>query len=134
MGAITFSIDEELLGLLCRELSLNVFFETGTFEGESLEIARKYIVECHSVELSPEYYAVAAARFAGEPAVHLHQGESSACLRSQRARFTAVPTLFWLDAHWCAAENTAGGNSQSPLLRELEAIGRAASAKRHSNR
>ena len=65
MGAIHFSIDEELLGLLCRELPLNIFFETGTFEGESLEIARKYIAECHSVELSPDYYAAAAAPVRG---------------------------------------------------------------------
>ncbi len=124
MGAINFSIDEELLELLCRELPLGIFFETGTFEGESLEIARKYFSECHSVELSPEYHAVAAARFAGQTGVHLYQGESSECLRSQRALLTSVPTLFWLDAHWCVAENSAGGNSQSPLLEELKAIGR----------
>src|SRR4051794_41025566 len=52
MGAISFSLDEKLLALLSRELPLKLFFETGTFQGESLRIARPFFPECHSVELS----------------------------------------------------------------------------------
>ncbi|HWF19529.1 MAG TPA: hypothetical protein VG754_09680 [Verrucomicrobiae bacterium] len=109
--------------LLARELPLRVFVETGTFKGESLRAALPFFKECHSVELSPEYHAAALKNFKGCPGVHLHLGESPAWLRKERTRFAATPTLFWLDAHWCVAEDAAGENSQSPLLGELEAIG-----------
>jgi hypothetical protein len=124
MGAISFSLDVRLLDLLTREAGLKIFFETGTFKGETLALARKYFPESHSVELSLEYYAAAARNFAGQPDVHLHQGESPALLRAHQARLQETPTLFWLDAHWCSADATAGENSQSPLLGELGAIGR----------
>ncbi|MDB6110759.1 MAG: hypothetical protein JWR69_2509 [Pedosphaera sp.] len=123
MGAISFSLDEKLLGLLSRELPLRTFFETGTFKGESLRLARQFFPECHSVELSPEYHAAAVKNFAGQNGIHLHQGESPAHLRRHQAQLAAAPTLFWLDAHWCVADHTAGANSQSPLLGELQAIG-----------
>src|SRR5580698_970577 len=104
MGAISFSLDVRLLDLLTREAGLKIFFETGTFKGETLALARKYFPESHSVELSLEYYAAAARNFAGQPDVHLHQGESPALLRAHQARLQETPTLFWLDAHWCSAD------------------------------
>ena len=36
--------------------------------------------------------------------------------------FKKKSVLYWLDAHWCVADNTAGGNSQCPLLEEIKAI------------
>lgn len=30
--------------------------------------------------------------------------------------------MAWLDAHWCAGENTAGEDSQCPLLKEIKAL------------
>jgi hypothetical protein len=124
MGAISFSIDEKLVALFCEALPLKVFVETGTFKGESLQVARRFFSECHTVELSPEYHAAAVKRFAGQPGVQVHLGESPAYLRSHAEQFAAQPVLFWLDAHWCVAENTAGENSQSPLLGELAAVGK----------
>lgn len=123
MGAISFSIDQKLLALLTRELPIKTFVETGTFKGESLQIARSIFPDCYSIELSQEYYQAAVRHFAGQTGVHLLHGESPVCLRDLREKLQAIPTLFWLDAHWCVAENTAGDTSQSPLLGELRAIG-----------
>src|SRR5579884_855981 len=123
MGAINFSIDPSLIQLFARELPLKIFAETGTFKGESLRTALRFFKECHSVELSPEYHAAAVKNFESYGGAHLHLGESPAWLRKERERFAATPTLFWLDAHWCAAKQTAGENAQSPLLDELDAIG-----------
>ena len=53
MGAISFSIDEKLLAFFKRELPVKTFAETGTFKGDSLEIARKFFDACYSVEASP---------------------------------------------------------------------------------
>jgi hypothetical protein len=122
MGAISFSLDERLLNLLTEALPLQTFVETGTFKGETLRLAFPLFEECHSVELSPELYEAAIRQFGSQTGVHLYHGPSPEFLRARRDRFASVPTLFWLDAHWCVAEQTAGGESQSPLLAELEAI------------
>ena len=122
MGAIFFTLDAALLRELQRHLPLECFVETGTFRGDSLAVAQDLFKECLSVELSAEYYAAARQRFtAGH--VHLFHGDSATVLAQQKARYAGRPALFWLDAHWCAAENTAGEKSQCPLLAELAAIG-----------
>ena len=123
MGAISFSIDEKLLAFLTRELPLKRFVETGTFKGDSLDIARKFFNECHSVEASADLHAAARARFENAKDVQLLLGDSPSLLRKHREEFAASPTLFWLDAHWCNADKTSGASSQSPLLGELTAIG-----------
>jgi hypothetical protein len=122
MGAINFSLDENLAALLARELSIQVFVETGAFHGDTLEMARRHFSDCRSVEMSPELYEKVRSRFAGKSNIKVHLSDSPAFLRSQSGELAAKPVLFWLDAHWCQAEQTSGGNSQSPLIGELTAI------------
>jgi hypothetical protein len=97
--------------------------ETGTFRGDTLAIAAKYFSERHSVEMSQELYRAASERFQGQPDLYLQLGNSPDFLREHREDFSARAVLFWLDAHWCSADDTAGSDSQSPLLDELQAIG-----------
>lgn len=123
MGAISFNLDEKLVDELQRYLPLRLFVETGTFRGESLESVRPYFDECISIELSPKYHAAAQKRFAGISNIRLLLGDSGPCLKEERKSFEDVSTLFWLDAHWCAAENVASEKSQCPLLDELASIG-----------
>jgi len=123
MGAVHFSIDKELLEFLARELPLRLFVETGTFRGDTLELARAYFSECESAELSPPLHEEARRRFANIPGINLHCGPSPQFLRERRPRNQQTAALFWLDAHWCVADQTHGEESQSPLLAELEAIG-----------
>jgi hypothetical protein len=122
MGAINFSLDENLAALLARELSIQVFVETGAFHGDSLEMARRHFSDCRSVEMSPELYEKVRSRFAAQPDIQVHLSDSPAFLRSQSGELASKPVLFWLDAHWCQAGQTSGGNSQSPLIGELTAI------------
>ena len=117
MGDINFSIDTGLVEALKRELKLSLFIETGTFEGDAIEIARPYFDEIHSIELSPEYYELAKARFEGDPNVHLYLGDSANQLAALKPVFKGRPTLFWLDAHWCVATSTGGEKSQCPPSR-----------------
>jgi hypothetical protein len=124
MGAIDFSINEKLLSFLRTQLDLKWFMETGTFEGTSLAIASRHFPKCLSVELSPTYYEKALTRFKESPSVELHFGSSPEILKKLAPSFALNPGLYWLDAHWCVAENTAGSDSQSPLLGELQAIDR----------
>ena len=122
MGAINFTLDPNLIRELKRLLPLPLFVETGTFRGESLDAVQPLFDECLSIELSPEYYAAAATRFTNRKGVRLLLGDSPVMLRENRSFYADRSTLFWLDAHWCAAENTAGEKSQCPLLDELAAI------------
>lgn len=123
MGAISFNIDELLVKELQSHLPLELFVETGTFRGESLETVNSYFTECISIELSLEYYTAAQKRFAGIDRIHLLLGDSTELLKEIRSSYEGKSTLFWLDAHWCAADDTAGEISQCPLLGELAAIG-----------
>jgi len=126
MGDIKFSIDTGLIEALKNDLKLAVFVETGTFEGDAIEIARPYFEIVHSIELSPEYFELAKERFRNDPAVHLYLGDSGKMLAELRTKFAGKSTLFWLDAHWCVAQDTGGEKSQCPLLAEIAAIGRLA--------
>jgi Glycosyl transferase family 2 len=123
MGDINFSIDTGVVEALKRVLRLEVFVETGTFEGDAIEIARPYFDVVHSIELSPEYYEHARLRFKQDKAVHLYLGDSGKKLADLRPVFKGKSALFWLDAHWCVAQDTGGEKSQCPLLEEIRAIG-----------
>src|SRR5690242_5223309 len=108
-----------------QNLALSIFVETGTFCGDSLEIVSGDFEQIYSVEFSEEYFKKAKARFSDRTHIHLYQNDSPSFLKklnfSQTHKKEGV--LYWLDAHWCAADATAGLYSQCPLLKELEAIG-----------
>ena len=122
MGAVTFSIDSELVRVLRQLLPLKYFVETGTFEGETVEQVRLLFEEIHSVELAEDYHSQAVERFRDIPEVHLYQGDSEAVLKSLHPQLNSEAVLYWLDAHWCVADKTAGYQSQCPLLQELDAL------------
>lgn len=122
MGAISFNLDTRLVCEILRHLPLKLFVETGTFRGETLEVVQSLFEDYISIELSPEYHAAAQKRFAGIDNIRLLLGDSAQLLKDIRPSFEGKATLFWLDAHWCAADDTAGEISQCPLLGELAAI------------
>lgn len=123
MGAISFTIDESLVGELQKHLPLTHFVETGTFKGETIRKVHRRFERCISIELSEEYHTAAHRTLAGLENITLLLGNSPDVLRTCRSQITEKSTLYWLDAHWCAAEGTAGITSQCPLLAELDAIG-----------
>lgn len=123
MGAVTFSIDAALVEHLRDVLPITVFVETGTFEGETIALMRPYFDEIHSIELSDSYFAKAVERFASDSAIHLHHGDSPGILARLGPTLARKSVLYWLDAHWCVADDSAGSRSQCPLLAELDALG-----------
>ena len=123
MGAVDFSVSSSLVESLRTVLPLQVFVETGTFEGDTIQEVLQRFETIHSVELSEDYYRKVVERFKGLPKVHLHHGNSPDVLRKLSSDLAGSSLLYWLDAHWCVADKTAGGMSQCPLLEELKAIG-----------
>ena len=124
MGAVNFSLSPDLVQALADALPLEVLVETGTFEGDTIAGLLSRFQEVYSVELSPHYFEKAKARFANEPHVHLTHGDSSHYLKELAPALSARGVLYYLDAHWCVATNTAGARSQCPLLDEIGAIRR----------
>ena len=91
MGAVHFSIDDRLLARLSELLPLEVFVETGTFEGATVDAALAYFDELHTIELSDELFAQATARFEGSPTVRVHHGASPEVL--SKLAGPSAPTL-----------------------------------------
>jgi hypothetical protein len=123
MGAVTFSLDPLLLDCLRGVLHSEVFVETGTFEGATAELAASRFLKVHTVELSHEYWQIARERLGAFPSVNLHEGESSTVLKQIGAGLKSRKVIYWLDAHWCDIGESAGAETQCPLLAELDAIG-----------
>lgn len=76
-----------------------------------------------SIELSPELGKSASKLFENNKAVEILLGKSADRLAELRAVLGDASTLYWLDAHWCVNDHTAGEHSQCPLLDEINAIG-----------
>lgn len=107
-----------------------VFVETGTYQCEGIEHALAAGFErVISIELDRVLHANAAARYAGRPAGHGGRGRvtllhgPSEHLLWEAIKDLREPVTFWLDAHY-SGEGTARGDSLSPILSELAAIGR----------
>jgi glycosyltransferase involved in cell wall biosynthesis len=123
MGAVTFSLDQRFLECLKGALPLTTFVETGTFKGDAVAIAAPYVERVVTVEFSRPLWEEAVKRFSGDARVEALLGNSPEVLARIRPTLGDTSTLFWLDAHWCVADNTAGDHSQCPLLAEISAIG-----------
>ena len=122
MGAVTFSLDVQLVKALTNVFSFCTFVETGTFKGDTIATMLPFFNELISVELSDTLYQDACHRFENEPKVKMHLGDSPKFLFQIFTLQHDKSTLYWLDAHWCIADNTAGQTSQCPLLQEIGAI------------
>ncbi len=122
MGAITFSIDVQLVKLLQARLSLDIFVETGTFEGETIKKVCSLFKVLHTVELSSEYFTRAQNTFVEQSHIHLYHSSSASVIKQLTPTLAEESVLYWLDAHWCVADYSSGDTSQCPLLDELKAI------------
>jgi hypothetical protein len=121
MGAITFSIDPKLMHALQGLGVYRNFVETGTFKGDTAEMAARHFERVFTVEASPELFKDIERRFNDNNQVHAAIGDAPAWLAKLQPQLQGS-SIYWLDAHWCQADNTSGETSQCPLIAELEAI------------
>ncbi|MDM8515108.1 glycosyltransferase [Desulfobacterales bacterium HSG16] len=123
MGAIHFSIDRKLVNLLQTFLNIDVFIETGTYRGDAIELVRPFFKRLFSIECSDEYFQMVSKKYSDDEAVTIMKGDSRSVLSEIVCNLNGQNLLYWLDAHWCADENTAGEFSQCPLIAEIDSIG-----------
>lgn len=122
MGAVNFSLDETLVEGLKTILPLDVFIETGTFQGNTVEAMRSYFERIYSIELSQSLWREAQKKFEADKNITILHGDSREKVGDICSTLNNKSILFWLDAHWCVAENTSGEESQCPLIDELKSI------------
>jgi hypothetical protein len=111
-----------------QKYKLDIFFETGTFYGDTVDWLIPIFDELHSVEIYDELFEKAKNRFKNESKVNIHHGNSTEVLNK------ILPTinrsvLFWLDAHFPGADahkvpynNEKDEKIRAPLYYEMQEI------------
>jgi hypothetical protein len=102
-----------------RRHGLRVLIETGTYYGEMVAAMRRHFDRIESIELDPALAARAARRFARDPRVRIHAGDSQRVIPTLLASLHE-PALFWLDAGYYGWAGREGATER--LGDELSAI------------
>jgi len=109
----------------------DIFIETGTYKGETLDIVLNMYKEIHSIELSDTFYNNCKTKYMQCPKIHLHKGNSKYDLYNI-IEYINTPITFWLDSHWSNVDNVGcDAETHCPILYELEQIQRH-SIKNHT--
>lgn len=98
----------------------DIFIETGTYLGQTVDKLENNFKEVYSVELDKKLYKNAKKIFSGNKRVKILQGDSAVVLNKIVKNINS-PTLFWLDAHYSGGI-TAKGKKNTPVLKELTVI------------
>jgi FkbM family methyltransferase len=117
---VNHSLLPEFLAEMARIFGAEVFVETGTFFGDTADVARNFFREVYTVELGQDLYAAAVQRFAQYDNCHVYQGDSADVLKAILPSIKGK-ILFWLDAHYSKGI-TAKGKANTPIVAELYAI------------
>jgi hypothetical protein len=100
----------------------DVFIETGTYKGETLDMVLNTYKEIHSIELSDTFYNNCKTKYMQCPKIQLHKGNSKYDLYDVIYPIT-TPITFWLDSHWSNVDNVGcDAEIRCPILYELEQI------------
>jgi hypothetical protein len=99
-------------------IGATVLVETGTFRGDMVRAVCDRFSKVISVELMPHLALRVSAEFKSHPGDNILVGDSATVLPAL-ATTLVEPTVFWLDAHFSAADT--GGQGEVPVYAELEA-------------
>ena len=103
-----------------REFNLDIFVETGTYQGDTVYAMRRVCKRIFSIELGKELAKKARLRFSRNANIQILEGDSTVIL-PQILKSIDTPCLFWLDAHFSGGI-TVAGSSPTPILDEVKAI------------
>jgi len=114
------ALKSDLLQMLKSHFNIEVFIESGTYLGNTTFYAADLFNEIHTIELSADLFYKAKERFKEKENVFIYQGDSSEILHTLLPKISSR-ILFYLDGHYSGG-NTAQGSSNTPIMRELQAI------------
>lgn len=102
------------------KIPCQIFVETGTYFGETTNVAKDMFELVHTIEIKQEYFEKALSLFSQDLNVKCHLGDSSILLEDI-CKTLDKSTCFWLDGHYSAG-NTGKGVKNVPLYEELQLI------------
>jgi len=117
MGAI---IPTELVILICKDLGIRDFVETGTYDGATAIKMAKIFERVWTIEVSWDLYAKAKINLKSYSNIESVFGDSTDVLPSVLQKIRK-PAVFWLDAHWSGGD-TGQGTSECPVTSEISLI------------
>ena len=107
---------------------LNIFIESGTFLGDTIEEFKKDFKQLFSIELSKDLAEKASKRFGADRHIQIVNGDSGKEI-ANILRSIHEPCLFWLDGHYSSEFFigtdyivTAKGEKDTPIIEELKSI------------
>lgn len=103
-----------------KKYNCDIFVETGTYKGETINDCKDYFKELYSIELSNELFTLCKERFSEYKNIHILEGNSGNVL-PEILNDKKEAILFWLDAHYSDV-GTAKGDKDTPIIKELDFI------------
>jgi len=103
-----------------QAFGLRVWVETGTYLGFMVHELRSDFERIITIELDPELCRLARARFAGQRAIQIVEGDSGVKLRDV-CRTLDSAAIFWLDGHFQPNIGAMAGG-ETPVLHELTTV------------
>jgi hypothetical protein len=107
-----------------------VFIETGTYMGDTVEFLKNDFKQLFSIELNEDLAAKATKRFSSDPKIRIVQGDSATQLAAILSEIDR-PVAFWLDGHYSSEFQsgdeyivTGKGEKDTPVMEELIQISR----------
>lgn len=110
----------KIIKMYAKNYSINIFIETGTYLGDTVNAVKKMFKEIYSIELNKGLHLKAKQKFIKYKHINVILGDSSEKLPEILSNMNN-PCLFWLDAHY-SGSNTSKTNLQTPIIRELHSI------------
>jgi len=89
-------------------IPFDTVIETGTCLGYSTQDLTQYFKTVHTVEIQEPLYRAAKEKFASNPNIHCHNGDSVSVLK-HLASIVKERAVFYLDAHW-SGDNSVDWN------------------------
>lgn len=97
MGIINFGIPRDTVEFLKKQMDIDIFVESGTYEGGTAILASNIFKKVYTIENSSEMYNIAKKNLKSIKNIELLKGDTRDCLININLKNNI---LFWLDAHW----------------------------------
>ena len=112
---------QAVIRYFAKKHDIDIFVETGTLHGDTVEAIKDVFHTIYSIELSEVLYRNALARFVGEDSIKLLHGDSGSLLPELLTKITS-PCVLWLDSHYTEIPFAALGAQFTPIVAELHAV------------
>lgn len=114
------SAKQQIIASVAKQFNCEIFIETGTYLGDTIQSQRTNFRKLISIELADRLFKAASRRFRRFPEIQIYKGNSGDVLHRIMPAINSR-ALLWLDGHYSGGI-TAKGLTECPVFRELDAV------------